>query len=106
MRMNDYQDKAMSYRLETSTTMYALLNLSGEVGELHSLLAKRIRDGHVAKQPDFNELLGKELGDILWTLAAIAQDYGWTLSELAEMNIEKLESRKQRNVLTGSGDTR
>jgi len=101
--MNDYQDKAMSYRLESATTMYALLNLSGEVGELHSLLAKRIRDGQPA---NFDDLLAKELGDVLWTLTAITQDYGWTLSDIAEMNIDKLESRKQRNVLTGNGDER
>jgi NTP pyrophosphatase (non-canonical NTP hydrolase) len=101
--MNEYQDKAMSYRLETATTMYALLNLSGEVGELHSHLAKRIRDGG---GEFIGDLIAKEMGDILWCLAALANDYGLTLSEIAEMNIEKLESRKQRNTLQGSGDER
>ena len=103
MNFNEYQDKAMSFRLDTATTMYALLNLSGEVGELHSLLAKRIRDGAPA---NFDELLLKELGDILWSVAAIATDYNYKLEDVADANITKLESRKARNTLQGSGDTR
>lgn len=103
MRLNDYQAEAMGFRLPSATPEYALFNLSGEVGELHSLIAKAIRDG--AKY-EFEMNVKKELGDILWCLSAVAADYGWTLEDVAASNINKLESRSQRGVLTGSGDDR
>lgn len=103
MRLNDYQAEAMGFRLPSATPEYALFNLSGEVGELHSLIAKAIRDG--AKY-EFEMNVKKELGDILWCLSAVAADYGWTLEDVAASNIFKLESRSQRGVLTGFGDNR
>lgn len=103
MNFNEYQDKAMSFRLFNADELYAVLNLTGEVGELNSLLAKSIRDG----EPEgFHDLIKKELGDILWHVAAIADDVGVPLDQIAELNIEKLTSRKQRGVITGSGDNR
>lgn len=103
MQLNVYQDMAMDYRLPTADATYALLNLSGEVGELHSLIAKAKRDG-ISEDHYYN--VCKELGDILWMLAAIARDNGLSLNEVANSNILKLESRKQRNALQGSGDNR
>lgn len=103
MNFNEYQDKAMSFRLFNADELYAVLNLTGEVGELNSLLAKSIRDG----EPEgFHDSIKKELGDILWHIAAIADDVGVPLEQIAELNIEKLASRKQRGVITGSGDNR
>lgn len=104
MRFNDYQNLAMEFRLPSAyDKMYPLLNLSGEVGELHSLIAKAIRDG---EKPDHQVNVIKELGDILWMIAAIAEDNGVNLDVVAIANIDKLSSRKARNVLTGSGDNR
>ena len=103
MQLSDYQNQAMTYRLPSAGVMYAQLGLSGEVGELHSLMAKglRDRDGVVDMT-----LVKKELGDILWFVAAIAADYGFGLDEIAQMNLEKLNSRKNRNKIQGSGDDR
>ena len=102
MHMTEYQFNAGEYRLNSATLQYALLGLSGEVGELHSYIAKLIRDGGAADQ----EHIKKELGDILWFVAAIASDYGLTLEEVARGNIQKLSSRKERGTLQGSGDNR
>ena len=52
------------------------------------------------------ESVTKELGDVLWYVAAIARYLGVDLSEVAEGNINKLESRYQRNKLHGAGDER
>ena len=103
MQFNQYQKEAMSFRMERADSLYAILNIGGEVGELYSLLAKSIRDG--AKE-DFTDNIKKELGDILWHIAAIAEDYNFTLEDVAKQNINKLASRKERNVLSGSGDNR
>lgn len=100
--MDDYQEQAMSFRLPTANTDYTLLNLSAEVGELQSLIAKSIRDGH---SPDEDAVL-KELGDVLWHVAAIAHDYGWPLADVAWGNIHKLVGRQARNTLQGSGNNR
>ena len=103
MRFNDYQAEAMGFRLPSATPEYALINLSGEVGELHSLIAKAIRDG--AKY-EFEMNVKKELGDILWCLSAVAADYGWTLEDVAASNINKLSQRKDNRTIQGSGDNR
>ena len=92
----------MSFRLPGADEFYSLINLSAEVGELHSIIAKASRDATAINE----DAVMKELGDILWHVAAIAQDYGWNLSDVAHGNIAKLSSRKQRGVLTGSGDNR
>ena len=98
-----YQDDALHFRLPTASPLYAVLNLAGETGELHSLLAKGIRDG---RKDDFNLNVKKELGDILWCLAAVAADHGYSLEEVAMSNIMKLSIRKAQGTLTGSGDNR
>ena len=104
MHLNDYMVEAMGFRLKSSNADYALLNLAGEVGELLSLEAKMIRDG--GSMTIHRVSVKKELGDILWCLAAIAADYKIDLQTIAEVNIDKLKSRKARNTLNGSGDDR
>jgi len=47
-----------------------------------------------------------ELGEVLWYVAALATDLKTELSEVANKNIEKLNSRKNRGVIGGSGDNR
>lgn len=105
MEINDYQNNAMTYRMKTANATYALLNLAGEAGEVLSLAAKFIRDGHMFPE-QFKEALCKELGDVMWMVAAIANDNNLKLSDVCQMNLDKLEDRKQRNVITGSGDNR
>lgn len=105
MLLTEYQAKALSYRLPSAVPAYALLNLAGEVGELFSLIAKGIRDGVEDKEAHQINIV-KELGDVLWHVAAVAADHGVPLDDIARVNLEKLESRKQRNTLTGSGDNR
>lgn len=103
MTLDDYQHEAMSFRLTTADTMYALLNLSAEVGELHGLIAKAVRDG---MKDMHQENVQKELGDILWMVAAIAKDYNMSLAEIASKNLDKLTSRAARNTIKGEGDDR
>jgi NTP pyrophosphatase (non-canonical NTP hydrolase) len=105
MTLNDYQEKAMSFRKPEADATYALLQLAGEVGELYSHIAKAIRDG-ITDHAAHHLLKKKELGDIMWAIAAVAKDHGWELDDVAQTNIDKLTDRQQRGVLRGSGDTR
>ena len=104
MNLNEYQELAMTYRSPSADHQYALLNLAGEVGEVCSLVAKLIRDG--GNVDDFYNNMKKELGDVLWQLSAVAADNGFDLEAIATANLAKLESRKQRNTLGGSGNDR
>lgn len=101
--LNEYQIEAMSYRLPSATPDYAVLGLSAEVGELHSLVSKAMRDG---RKFDYDQNVKKELGDILWNVAAVALDHGFTLEDVGLGNLSKLSARKSNNTLQGSGDNR
>lgn len=102
--LNQYQTDAMSVRLSSADKLYALLGIAGEVGEVSSLAAKAIRDGF--DDETFPQNIKKELGDVLWFVAAIAADNGYTLEDIARANIDKLFSRKARGTLGGSGNDR
>mgnify|MGYP006078020701 FL=1 len=78
------------------------LGLVGEAGEIAEKLKKSFRDGAVL---DKQGML-KELGDVLFYVAALSNFYGSSLRVVAEMNREKLDSRQERGVLQGSGDNR
>lgn len=56
-------------------------------------------------KPD-TEALKKELGDVLWQLAAVADDFGLSLGDIGRDNLDKLSDRASRGVLDGSGDNR
>lgn len=104
MKLDDYQDEAFSYAIKEARVIpYMVMGLAGEVGELSSWYAKTLRDGYGSR--DFEDVK-KELGDILWFVAGLCSIYGLNLSDIAKMNIQKLESRKQRNTIKGDGDNR
>ena len=102
MKFDEYQAGAMSTRLPTADLQYAVLNLAGEAGEVTSKLAKSRRD----KEPIDREAFALECGDVMWSLALIAEEIGISMAEMAQINLDKLASRKARGMLGGSGDYR
>ena len=85
---------------------YPALGLAGEVGEFCNKLKKVMRDKGGYVDFDFRADAEKELGDILWYLAECASVLGLDLVQIAKKNLDKLASRKERGVITGSGDNR
>jgi alanyl-tRNA synthetase len=51
-----------------------------------------------------NAELKKEAGDILWQLSGVCSVMGWSLEEIAQMNLAKLAARKAAGTIDGSGD--
>ena len=103
-QFNDYQNfvKTMKVYPEKHTIMYPTLGLCGEAGEIAEKVKKWLRGD---KELDKEALL-KELGDPLWYIASLADDLGFTLQQVVDANVEKLTSRKERDVVKGSGDNR
>lgn len=85
---------------------YTILGLAGEAGEVAGKLSKVIRDNDGKLNEETRMALGKELGDVLWFISEAATVLGYELEHVADANKQKLQSRQQRNVLTGSGDNR
>lgn len=109
MNFKEYQEKAKETAIYPKTEpswLYPLLGLGGETGEIFEKLKKVIRDENGRVSQEKLELIKKELGDVLWYLATLSTELGLDLNEIAEENIKKLFSRKERNVLHGSGDLR
>lgn len=109
MTFNEYQKRALEtaiYPAKGQNFSYPALGLVGEAGEVAEKIKKIIRDkdGILSEVDKFE--ITKELGDVLWYIAILAEEMGFDLEEVAKMNLEKLASRKERGVLGGSGDNR
>lgn len=92
MNANEYQKLAARTISEEMNNLqrerHALHGMVGEIGELHSLYQK-LYQGH--KFDD--EHAKKELGDLLWFIAEYCTSQNWNLSDVMELNIEKLKAR-------------
>lgn len=106
MNFSEYQKRASATAIYDTkfSVLYPALGLAGEAGEVADKVKKIIRDNKSLVNE--KQELAKELGDVLWYINALARDIGYSLEVIAEMNLEKLESRKERGTLQGNGDNR
>ena len=100
--------------------MYAAMALNEEAGEVAGKVAKFIRkssgwddllayssDSVIYPYPEELVLaVSKELGDVLYQAARVAEEFGLNMSDVATENIERLADRKKRDVIIGEGDDR
>lgn len=86
--------------------LYTVLGLNGEAGEVAEKIKKVMRDDDGVISEEVRLGLKKELGDVFWYLANVAAELEFSLSDIANDNIEKLISRAQRGVIKGNGDKR
>lgn len=100
--------------------MYAALGLA-EAGEVQNKVKKAFRDDGVIDfephgdftavyyeplTPERKAQIIKELGGALWYIAAVCNEIGVTMSEVALQNLDELCSRGERGTLSGDGDDR
>lgn len=113
MLLNEYQERAAATDGGTPAHdgagrilpgLYNVLGLNGEAGEVGEKIKKYARDGGDFIQT--RAAVQKELGDVLWYLAAVARNWMLTLEEVAQGNLDKLAARKAAGTLSGSGDSR
>lgn len=74
---------------DVGSLLMGCLGLSGESGELLDMIKKWIFHG----KPLDEVHAKKELGDVLWYAAEIANSFGWSLDEIMQMNVDKLKAR-------------
>ena len=86
--------------------IYPTLGLTGEAGEVANKVKKIIRDGSNSKDEKLVSEIKAEIGDCLWYIAVLADDFNIKLSDIASANIEKLALRQKNNTIHGSGDDR
>ncbi|HPF95751.1 MAG: nucleoside triphosphate pyrophosphohydrolase family protein [Candidatus Magasanikbacteria bacterium] len=109
MTLNDYQNAATKtalYPESGNNLLYPILGLCGESGELAEKMKKMIRDDQGVLTEERRQLMVKELGDVLWYVSQVARELGISLEEVGQMNVDKLASRMDRDVLHGNGDLR
>ena len=113
MDFNDYQTKSRKtaiYPNAGDDFMYPALGLLAEAGEVADKLKKHIRDDNIHKPSELSaeqkQELAKELGDVIWYITQLATELEADLGAIAQMNIDKLYSRLDRDKLGGSGDNR
>lgn len=122
MELNEYQRLAMTTCMDSSENpLYMLFMLGEEIGELQGKFSKAIRKGKIrfdgnelvfsnkATNKDiveWEDLVAKECGDILWGVAGICYVMGWKLENIGQINLDKLAARRVSGTIDGNGDNR
>ena len=105
-KLEEYQEftKTIAVYPKEEALPYLLSGLFSEAGEVAGVYKKYLRGDYDIEQ--FYLKLEDELGDIMWYFVELCNFMGWSVEDIIDKNIEKLSSRKKRNVLKGSGDSR
>jgi len=113
MEFNEYQKECAKTDVGTSAQdciepgfLYYVLGAGGETGELLEKIKKLFRDKNGIVDDEFRSQIIKEIGDIWWYHARLLSSFDISMDEVAKQNIEKLQSRMERNKLHGDGDDR
>ncbi|MBL7260086.1 nucleoside triphosphate pyrophosphohydrolase family protein [Paractinoplanes lichenicola] len=109
MDFDDYQRGALrtaAPRDKKNELLHLVLGLVGESGEVAEKFKKWVRDLD-SDEPRLDRAgIAKELGDVLWYVAVLADYLDLSLDDIATANLAKLADRHGRGVLGGSGDNR
>ena len=113
MTFDEYQQQALTtaytdpQHVDTlmDKTIWAM-GVTGEAGEVVEKWKKIVayKGGEISSE-DLAEL-AKELGDVVWYIAVFAHSLGLNFEDIMQRNVEKLQSRKKRDVIKGAGDNR
>lgn len=110
MTFDEYQKQALTTAHmsgdELKDIMHWVLGVTGESGEIAEKVKKIIRDKNGEFTSKDKTEIAKEIGDVLWYLATLAEQLGVSFDDIASTNLAKLKSRAERGVIGGSGDNR
>lgn len=98
MNADDYQRQAARTLIDGPDAQYSdhqlmlvwnALGLAGEAGEVADSIKKMVFHQHGIDR----DVLVKEIGDVLWYVAALCSKLSINMSEVMERNIAKLQTR-------------
>ena len=103
---NSYQRSAAGTAIypDQHKITYPALGMAGEAGEVANKVKKLIRDGPENRPETWREDIASEIGDVLWYCASLASDLNLSLGMIAAQNLIKLDKRKDKGTLGGSGE--
>jgi NTP pyrophosphatase (non-canonical NTP hydrolase) len=111
MTFDEYQKQALttaaqSYDDPVMQNSIWAMGISGEAGEVVEKWKKIVayKNGKISDE-DLADL-AKELGDVVWYIAVLADSLGLSLEDVMQRNVKKLTDRAKRNVIKGAGDNR
>lgn len=107
MKLNDYQQKIEETWISNENdSIRIVLGIGGESGELLEKFKKYYRGDYNDKKTEFNDSVRKEIGDLSFYIAKLCNRLGVNWEDVLQENIDKLQSRKNRGKIKGSGDSR
>jgi len=113
MDFDEYQENCKLTDVGTSTQdclkpgwMYYVLGIAGESGEIAEKIKKLFRDKQGVIDEEFLDMITKEIGDVLWYMARLADQFDISFSHIARENTRKLLDRMERGKIHGDGDCR
>lgn len=92
--------------VRTTSFIYPALGLCGEAGEVAEKVKKIIRDDLGNVSDTKRQEIAKELGDCLWYIGALCQEFNLDMEKVAQANLDKLAARAAAGTIGGSGDNR
>src|SRR5215470_1934820 len=104
MELDEYQRGALrtaASRDKRNELLHLVLGLVGESGEIAEKFKKWVRDLGSDESLIDRADIAKELGDVLWYLAVLADYLELSLDDIAATNLAKLASRQSRGMLGG-----
>lgn len=113
MTFDEYQKQALTtafvdekYKGTLMENTIWAMGIAGEASEVLEKWKKIVayKEGIISDED--HELLKKELGDVIWYIAVLADGLGLTLEEVMQLNVKKLKDRQKRDVIKGQGDNR
>lgn len=109
MNFDEYQQRALTTGRDADKKdelFHRVLGLVGEVGEIAEKFKKLTRDHDTDLSKLDKDDMAKELGDVLWYVAVLADFLDLSFEDIATQNLAKLQDRQKRDAIKGSGDNR
>lgn len=105
---DEYQEAAVRTAVypENAAMFYTALGLAGEAGEVANQVKKILRDDGFILTDARRIKIRKEIGGVMWYVAALCTEIGLNFGDVCRENIEILTSRQERGTLKGDGDNR
>ena len=97
MKKREYEEYVESRCKDYVTEPYLVIAINEEAGEIAGWYKKYVLRGNPTGKLSKDDLKG-ELGDVLFYVTRLAQMNGWSLNDIMEHNVTKLDERVTKGM--------